>query len=294
MSARITIVGGGFAGLIAARSLQAQGITDVTVLERAPEVGGLLRSFVAEDPLGDGRPLAFDRGAHFVLATGAPELDALLLAGVTPERYHVFDDSLPEGQFLNGALSVDSGCADARLFGEEIRARVFAELEERVAAEAPGAAPETLRDELLATYGPTATELIFEPAFVKHAGRPTAALHPSMRQYFAATRVIAADRARSAALKADPKWDARLAFAHHEDGSSSIRKFYPRSGGVGLWIAELAEETAKAGARLLAGAAVSAIEVEAGAARAAVLDTGERIETDHLVWTLPPAGPAAG
>jgi len=41
MGPRVVIIGAGFGGLGAARELLRQGITDVTVLERADEVGGV-------------------------------------------------------------------------------------------------------------------------------------------------------------------------------------------------------------------------------------------------------------
>ena len=43
MGPRVVIIGAGFGGLGAARELLRQGITDVTILERADEVGGVWR-----------------------------------------------------------------------------------------------------------------------------------------------------------------------------------------------------------------------------------------------------------
>ncbi|MFA6574928.1 MAG: NAD(P)/FAD-dependent oxidoreductase [Nocardioides sp.] len=43
MSTRVVIIGAGFGGLGAARALKQQGITDITVLERADNVGGVWR-----------------------------------------------------------------------------------------------------------------------------------------------------------------------------------------------------------------------------------------------------------
>ena len=43
MGLRVVIIGAGFGGLGAARELLRQGIADVTILERADEVGGVWR-----------------------------------------------------------------------------------------------------------------------------------------------------------------------------------------------------------------------------------------------------------
>src|SRR4028118_368723 len=43
MSTRVVIIGAGFGGLGAARALRAQGVEDITILERAEAVGGVWR-----------------------------------------------------------------------------------------------------------------------------------------------------------------------------------------------------------------------------------------------------------
>ena len=43
MNPRVVVIGAGFGGLGAARALRQQGITDITVLERADSIGGVWR-----------------------------------------------------------------------------------------------------------------------------------------------------------------------------------------------------------------------------------------------------------
>ncbi len=72
------IVGGGFAGLFAARVLENFGVKKIKVVEKDNKIGGLLGSLKVKNPIKDGYDYDFDFGTHFILGSKNQEINNLI------------------------------------------------------------------------------------------------------------------------------------------------------------------------------------------------------------------------
>lgn len=276
---RSVVVGGGIAGLAAAR-LIAERDQKVALVERDAELGGMLRSVV------DDAGRAYDIGTHFILATGAPGLDAVLFDKADREEWIRFEDSLREGNYFCGRLDQKSGCIDAQLLDRPVFERGLAELvSQSPSTETFG----NLGQQLDSMYGPTFAKEIFRPVMRKLTGSDLSELAPDMHRTFSVSRLIVANSETSRALKSSPLLDGKIAYARSEDGTSNITKYYPRFGGVGGWVESLAERSGAKGTEFLLGQSVKHIEVVNRRVKSLQLTSGDELPCDYLVWTLPAA-----
>ena len=157
---RIAIVGGGISGLTAAQLLVA-GAHDVTLVDDAPEPGGLIRSERREGFL-------CERGPQAVL-DGAPEVGALIAAaGLSPRavtagpaarrRFVYVDGALrpfPGSPFALFKTSLLSACGKLRLFREPFVRRA-----------APPDPDESVFDFVARRFGPEAARRAAAPALI--------------------------------------------------------------------------------------------------------------------------------
>lgn len=282
------IVGGGLAGLFAARVLRTAGINaPIYIIEKSNEVGGLMAHETFANPIGDGKNYDFDYGAHYVLATGEAAIDQILHKDMDLNQYHEFQGSLLEGQYLNGNLYLNSGCANVSLLNTETQKQIYKDLQGIIENNEEHDDPENVFDACIQRYGEKATEAIFVPAFEKFTGHHPSKLDPSMETTFAPSRLIVADREKSIELKKDPAWDNLIAYADCTDGKSDIVKYYPKKGGVGLWLDTMKKNLEQEGVQILTECTVTEITAEQGVIRRVRLSDNQIIPCKQLIWTLP-------
>lgn len=272
------VVGGGIAGLFAGLLLARAGQHLVHLVERDTRPGGLLRSTQYR-----GR-LSYDTGIHYAIETGNLKIDSLLFQGMSKDEWHVFETSLPQGNVFGGRLNSSSGCIDARALDPHLYARGLVEILN--GQEAEDDAPH-LAQALATEYGPTYTEHIFRPVMRKLAGRALEQLAPAAHGSFDISRLIVVPSRAAKRLKRLPEYDKCIAYTMTSDGGSSIRKFYPRNGGIGMWSEVLARRLADAGARMHTATTIDALAAESGRITSVTLSDGQRLPCDLLVWTAP-------
>ena len=238
------------------------------------------------DPIGDGHQYSFDYGTHFILKTGDEEIDTLLDMDIQQEACREFNDSLPEGHYINGSFYSDSGCVNAAFLGNETFQKIKNELS--VIVGKPKEKTNNLQETFLQKYGQTATEEIFAPAMKKFSGCSLEELDNCNETAFNSGRLIIENRENSIALKREKKWDDVIAFAHHRDGSSTIKKYYPLEGGVQLWVDTISKRLIDAGVEILTQSEIESIEKEDSRIKSIKLKGAATIPCDYLVWTLPP------
>jgi protoporphyrinogen oxidase len=281
------IVGAGLAGLFAARTLYHFGIRDIHIIEKSNNVGGLLQSTVASNPLGDGVDYSFDIGTHFVLSTAQPEIDNVILQDVKEEDYCEFHNSLQEGHYINGKLSDRSGCIDIAHFSETLQSEIRSQIGKLVENN-KDESHDFLYDACVEKYGVIATESILEPIFEKLTGQSSKKLSSKMEGTLFPSRLIIEDRARSKVLKRSPEWDMRIAFADCSDSTSDILKRYPKQGGIGQWVGGMAENLVEDGIEIHTGRTADSVTGVSGKIESIALSNGSSIDCCHLIWTLPP------
>lgn len=271
------VVGAGLPGIAASLALAKRGL-DVVLLDSAPEIGGLLRSYEVDG-------FAFDYGTHFANRTGIDELDDLLFGGFESEWIEF--PALRAGNRWNGVLNEANDNPDVNTLGRDLHDRCLAEL-----LSAPGwtsdEAPGSARRYLLAEYGPTLVSEFFDPVLKKFTGLASEDLHHQANRLFNLKRFAVLDPSSTDELKRSERFDAKVSF-HHRDRFGGHRAcLYPRSGGIGTWIGQLAGKLEAAGVEVRSDARIEGIGTE-GDRVGHLLVNGDRIGVDHLIWTAAPA-----
>ena len=108
----VIVVGGGIAGIVSALLIREQFDT-VYLIEKEPELGGLLRSFQNEDGL------SFDYGSHFLRDTGIEALDRLLYGDFSPEQWQTMGN-LKGGGYYGFQYNGDSAFLDTRVLPKKL------------------------------------------------------------------------------------------------------------------------------------------------------------------------------
>jgi protoporphyrinogen oxidase len=247
------VVGAGLPGIAASLALAGRG-DEVVLLDSAPEIGGLLRSYEVDG-------FFYDYGTHFANRTGIAELDEFLFGGFESEWIEF--PALRAGNFWNGVLNEANDNPDLNTLGRNGHDRCLAEL-----LTAPGwggdKTPEDARQYLLAEYGPSLVDRFFDPVFKKFTGLTSHSLHYQANQLFNLRRFAVLDPSATLELKRSARFDAKVSFHHRDHFAGHRTCMYPQAGGIGKWIEQLGSKLEKAGVRVVAGMGIEHIEVSDG------------------------------
>ena len=273
------IVGGGITGLCAARICQKNN-ESICLVEKEPTFGGLFRS--EQNELGH----VFDQGTHFVQPTSIEEVNKIMFEDLVDDDCFIWTESLREGGFFNGRLTVENGCLDTRSLPREIYYKGMLEMLGLHSDSVTG----NLEDYLLKNYGPAFTENIFRPVLKKLSGLSLRELHTDSLSQFLLQRLLVFDRPTSKLLKQIPQYDQKISWAHRDDGESFIKKRYPKVNGVGRWAEGLQKRIEKEGGKLFPSNQIISMEWEGSRINKIHLFGGQKISCDRLIWTGSPVG----
>ncbi|OEC60321.1 MULTISPECIES: FAD-dependent oxidoreductase [Pseudomonas] len=268
----VVVVGGGIAGLLAAAWAQACGLP-VTLLERAPACGGLLRSF--RDASGQ----VFDIGTHIPAMTGDAVVDGLLfeVPGLAWHEVPV----LQVGNAFAGVLDTRSQFIDITRLPEAAYQACLAGLLNTLSSDQ--GAPD-LEAALRRHFGDALAETVFFPLLRRLYQAPFNELSANSHRFLGYGRVIVGSAEVCRELKRSPLYDRKVAFRDYLEGRSAVRHRYPAEGGMGAWIDALCRRFEARGGRLLTSAQVERMEVDARSLR---LADGQDIPFEHLIWSAP-------
>lgn len=277
MNNACVVVGAGLPGIAAALALAERGQRCV-LLEAAPEIGGLLRSYDVDG-------YTYDFGTHFANHTGVADLDRLLFGGSEGDwKDYPF---LAAGNFWNGKLNEGSDNPDLNSLSRESHYRCLGELLSAPGWHGPGD-PENAEEFLVAEYGQSLVNLFFDPVLEKLTGKRAGALHHRANLLFNLKRFAVLDEFATGELKKSERFDSRVAF-HHRNGFKGHRPcLYPRAGGIGCWIEQLEEKLKSAGVEVKTNARIERVDVSTGRVTALSVDGGT-IGTEALFWSAAPA-----
>lgn len=244
------VVGAGVPGIVASYVLAERGF-QVVLLDSAPEIGGLLRSY-------DFEGFSYDYGTHFANRTGIPKLDNILFGGF--EKEWIEFPCLKAANFWNGVLNEANDNPNLNTLARDGHDHCLTEL-----LSAPGWLDEKTADNarqyLIAEYGPTLIDKFFDPVFQKFTGRTSEQLHHQANQLFNLRRFAVLDPSATLELKRSERFDAKVSFHHRDHFTGNRTSLYPRSGGIGRWIDQLRSKLEMAGVQIITGAGVEHIEL---------------------------------
>lgn len=277
MKKNILIVGGGLAG-IASAIFHAREGTKVTVLEQTEELGGLMRSYTSPEGF------SFDYGTHFLRQTGVDDIDKEIFDNL-PASDWIFFPYLKCGNFFERQLNLDSPFILASRIREDDYTKGLVEfLECRPQPDKF----KNLSDQLVGTFGRTFYEKIHRPLIKKFYDRDPSTLEVDSHMILGLNRILVENPERSRQLKLTSFNDSRLGFHSYREGVSGLKSIYPRTGGIGKWVAVLRSIMMNKGICVQTSVSVNSLQVTAGRVRSAVLSNGDSIVVDKLVWTIPP------
>jgi protoporphyrinogen oxidase len=190
---QIVIVGGGMAALMTALFLRRDGFTGrIAVIERAPEVGGLLRAIDAGE---FGR---FDQGMHTFTSTRIPELDDVMTSLLPAEDWVWLKDETRDisGVAFEGRLQRECHYPDLRLLPDERRRRAVACLESLLDQPVrPDPPPTDMEDYATRRFGCVVAREVISPILEKLYGRPAREIDPVVAGLLPLDRVALYDEA---------------------------------------------------------------------------------------------------
>jgi len=271
----IVIVGGGIAGLVAALTLK--GRHNITLVEKAAECGGLMRSFV------NGAGIAYDYGTHVLSDTGNDVVDALLFDRIRDGSWRRFH-ALNTGSYFAGALYDQSPHVNLRSLPKDLYEHAIKEL---LAPPSPSTeVPLNFVEQMRREFGSTVTDSVQRPAMRKIFECELEELLPD--NPFFLRRFVAFDAEKSRGLKKNPLLDAKLAFASYEDGAPAVQSYYPKRGGVGQWVQNICAELGRSGVNFSTSQGIARIGHDSGVVNSVTLENGMHLPCDILLWSAPP------
>ncbi|MBM3145139.1 MAG: FAD-dependent oxidoreductase [Chloroflexi bacterium] len=265
---KVVVLGAGIGGLSAGYFLAKTGKYEVTVLEKAPVIGGLCASFEYND-------FTLDYGAHKIYSVIPGVLDEVrrLMADrllTLPKKHrlflrgHLVDYPLKLGN-LAGVLGLTVFSRLGIGYGVELARGFVLRLP-----------PRTYQDYMIQRFGRPAYELVFEPLADKVWGDP-ASLHPEM-----ARARVPASGGMEVILK--------LLGLKKETAETSAEFFYYPRAGFGDLPAAMKEYIEGAGGRVLLDCdVIELIQVDGkiAAVKGAVAGADVEFGMDYLVSSIP-------
>lgn len=252
----VAIVGGGLAGLVAARELQARGIP-VQLYEASEQLGGLART------VRDESGFSFDFGAHFITNRLARELDAEDLCEVVPR----YGESVVTA---NSTYSYPFGFARSPRY---VSSMVLSRLRQ-------SPHPANASEQMAALYGTTMAEEIAVPLLEGWSGVPADSLSPAVAEKMdeGLLKTFWLKTAGRATRRA-----VTIGYTREKPSSASVWHVYP-SEGVGSLIQRLAAQVGEDVIKL--SSPVDKIHVEDQRVRAVSVN-GEEVEVAAAMSTAP-------
>ncbi len=266
---KTVVVGAGLSGLVAALELARRG-EEVVVVERAPVVGGLARSFHYG-------AFSFDVGAHAF--DMRDPVCARLVWEVLRDNYVEFDARTAFyvcGRFMGDPLGDLTQLARLPL-------GLFLRGMWDMLWRPNGYSPESLAEYARSFYGDTFYRRLIKPVVEKNTLAPCESISVDL----APLMVINFPRQKISTLDLPVKAARRLARrlnGANGNGAEQPRYLYPATGGFAVLVKRLAEMIKESGGRILTGTGIAKLKRE-GDRIAAVIIGEEETRFDWLVWS---------
>jgi len=259
---RCIVIGGGLAGLMAARVLRSRHHdADISIIERNATIGGLLGGVEYEE-----QNLYFDHGTHIFQETGYSELDQVLLNSVPSDDLIHFPvgEGDTAGAVFGGRIQVNTHYPDVRgdvSLVTSLRAHI-ASTEEAV-AHVDRTAP--LIETASSRFGAIFANEIIGPTLARVYGQPADALAGFAMLLPGWTRVVVDDYANWEANVDNERYrsiasvpDQRLLPTELRHGR---RSFYSRNRGSRAFVDGIAKQLYGADVELFCGATILSLDI---------------------------------
>lgn len=292
MPSSIVISGAGIAGLLCALVMCERGDGErVIVVDRNVEPGGLLRRFRYGE-WGD-----FDYGMHNILETGIAELDRLIFGLLDEEEWQRLEGPQRDlaGLYVNGRLQTNTPYFDLRSLppaeSRTCQAALLQHLESQNGVTATAA--RSASEYLIKRFGEIVAGKTLVPAVEKVHRRPASELDVMATMFTPMTRVAFCDEPAVREMTSTPLLRDRIAWSDQRtlpmERASGKRALYPVKYGIHRVVDAILSRLESAGARVVLGAEVAAVDTRGSCVRSVALRCGRDVETiddvAQLVWS---------
>ncbi len=271
MSSKTVVVGAGIAGITAAYFARKKG-DDVILLELEECAGGLLKS--ETNHFG-----SFDYGTHIATVIGILELDSFLFSDSFIVDSNCFDVT-KSGSYFFDTLSEISPFVNTTNLPAEILNPGYIEL----LSHQDGSVVD-LESAFISHYGETLYHHVFKPVAIKFFGSKVAEVSASAMSFFDLNRTVAFDRGVSDRLKSIDCYNHKLGYHYPTKG---VKKYYPRTGGIGFWVETLLQQAISAGVEFFPKTSVKKLVCSYNKVVGVETNSGY-FNCGKLLWTLPSA-----
>lgn len=220
MPKNIIIVGGGLTGLSIAKVLRKK--KNVCIIEASKNLGGILNSIKIKN-------IFFDFGTHFLRETGIKKLDKILFSKIKKKWSNfsilksgsLFNNKTEYNQFLNLTEIKSSKIIINDLINNKLRGKIKIKNE---------------KDRCFNDYGKQITEKVIEPKILKITGKKLKNLPVNFSKKFNFSRFNIDKDEHSKELKKNKTLDKIISYKYNYQGTSGLKSFYPKSGGISKFI----------------------------------------------------------
>lgn len=284
----MVLVGGSFTTMLLALKLKLDDPSrDITIIERAKELGGLYRTYHYDDSI------KFDMGVHIYTDTTDEEIDSLVYDLLTKEDWNVLEGTKRDlaGTYFNGKLQLNTSYVDLRELPENKKSQYLGDMFLNIAQDVDPKKYSNTKDFLRAKFGDSLTEEVFAPILEKHYKQPLKELDVMATHITPINRIIIYEDKELHGLIQSEQIRPRIAFPDQrrlpECYQRKGRLLYPRQFGIDRITKALANKLENLGVKIYTDTSIQSLKLSNQKIQSMIIESPEGIQeinTARVFW----------
>lgn len=284
----IVLIGGSFTTMLLALKLKLDDPSrDITIIERAKELGGLYRTYHYNDSI------KFDMEVHMYTETNDTEIDDLVYNLFQEKEWNVLEGTKRDlsGTYYNGKLQLNTSYVDLREFPENKKSQYLGDMFLNIAKNVNPKEYNNTEDFLKAKFGDSLTEEIFTPILEKHYKKPLKELDVMATHIIPFNRVAIYEEKELHGLMQAEQIRPRIAFPEQRElPECYLRKerlLYPKEFGIDQIIQALSGKLKDLGVKMHTDTIIQSINISGDEIKDITIKTSQKVSklrVDRLFW----------
>ena len=284
----IVLIGGSFTTMLLALKLKLDDPSrDITIIERAKELGGLYRTYHYSDSI------QFDMGVHIYTDTTDEEIDNLVYDLLKRGEWNVLEGAKRDlaGTYFNGKLQLNTSYVDLRELHESKKSQYLGDMFLNIAKNVDPTKYNNTEDFLRAKFGNSLTEEVFTPLLEKHYKQPLKELDVMATHITPINRIAIYEDKELHGLMQSEQIRPRVAFPDQREVPECYQRkgrlLYPREFGIDRITKALANKLENLGVRIYTDTVIQSLEVANQRIQSITIESPEgiqKINTARVFW----------
>ena len=284
----IVLIGGSFTTMLLALKLKLDDPSrDITIIERAKELGGLYRTYHYSDSI------QFDMGVHIYTDTTDEEIDNLVYDLLKRGEWNVLEGAKRDlaGTYFNGKLQLNTSYVDLRELPESKKSQYLGDMFLNIAKNVDPTKYNNTEDFLRAKFGNSLTEEVFTPLLEKHYKQPLKELDVMATHITPINRIAIYEDKELHGLMQSEQIRPRVAFPDQREVPECYQRkgrlLYPREFGIDRITKALANKLENLGVRIYTDTVIQSLEVANQRIQSITIESPEgiqKINTARVFW----------